>query len=64
MRRIYLFLSVASCLNLFTKANDFKGFDDNILFSLQFPGTDNLLVRINLLNKKTTSTVQEPNFYL
>lgn len=38
-------LSTVGCCSLIVECNDFKGFDDNNLFSLNWPGTsENLLV--------------------
>jgi hypothetical protein len=40
-----LTLSVVGFINYQVEANDFKGFDDNNLFSLNWPGSETLLVR-------------------
>jgi hypothetical protein len=43
MQLLPLVLAYVSCLSFHVTATDFKGFDDQILFSLNWPG-DTLLV--------------------
>ena len=39
-----LSVSLIGCCCFAVNGNDFKGFDDNILYSLNWPGTEKLLV--------------------
>lgn len=44
----FALINYLSICSIFVKANDYKGFDDNILFNFNWPGSDaeNLLVLI------------------
>lgn len=47
--RLFAFLTCALCSCLSINSNEMKGFDDTNIFTLNWPGTENLLVR-NFVN--------------
>lgn len=48
--RFFAFITCALCSCLSINSNEMKGFDDTNIFTLNWPGNENLLVR-NFVNK-------------